>query len=77
MAATVLKAEGYAQRRLELAGWPARITSYKVGETWRAEVDNVDPGAQIARANGSTKEEAEAEALRKAEERLGRTRVVE
>ena len=72
-----LKAEGYQQRRQELAGWPVRITSYRIGPTWRSEIDNVDPGAAVARGQGDTREAAERMAIEKAETRLGRTRVRE
>jgi hypothetical protein len=71
----VLRAEGYRVRRADLAGWPVRITSYRLGATFRAEIDNVSPGAVIARAEGGSREEAEALASSKATERLGRTRV--
>ena len=58
----------------EIAGWPARVTSYRLGSTWYCSIDNVDPGATIARSEGDSREAAEAEALDKAERRLGRTR---
>jgi ribosomal protein S12 methylthiotransferase accessory factor YcaO len=44
-------------------------------KTYYCTVDNVDPGAVIARAKGATREEAEAEAIAKAKERLLQTRV--
>jgi hypothetical protein len=40
-----------------------RITSYKLGSEYACMVDNVDPGATIARARSDTREGAEAEAL--------------
>ena len=45
------------------------------GSVLRAEIDTVSPGAVIARAEGGSREEAEALASGKATERLGRTRV--
>jgi hypothetical protein len=68
------RAEGYISRRAELAGWPVQITSYRLGDTFRCTVDNVDPGATIARAEAATREEAERIACEKAKARLGRTR---
>jgi len=71
-----MKAEYHSERTLELAGWPVRVISYKLGDTYHATADNVSPGANIARSRGATKEEAEREVLVRAEERLARTRVV-
>jgi hypothetical protein len=71
----MLKAEEYRERRESVLSWPVRIVSYRLGDHWRCEIDNVDPGAQIARADGPTREEAEQQAASKAATRLGRTRV--
>ncbi len=68
-----MKAEYYRERRLEVAGWPLRLTSYKIGEKFYCHADNVSPGANIARASASSQEEAERLALEKAQERLQRT----
>jgi hypothetical protein len=70
-----VQAEDYQRRREELAGWPVGIVSYRIGERYYCEVDNVSPGARIARAEGSSREEAERLAKEAAEGRLGRTRV--
>jgi len=72
---TVLRAEDYRRRRDRLEGWDIGITSYKLGGRYCCEVDNVSPGARLARGEGATREEAEAEALNKAREMLARTRV--
>jgi hypothetical protein len=69
-----MKPEAYSERLLEVAGWPLRLISYRLGETFYCKADNVSPGAQIARGNGASREEAEAKALEKAGERLARTR---
>jgi hypothetical protein len=69
-----MKAEHYSERLLEVAGWPLRLISYRLGETFYCKADNVSPGAQIAGATGASREEAESKALEKAGERLGRTR---
>ena len=71
-----MKPEDYSEHTLELAGWPVRVISYKLGDTYYAKADNVSPGANIARSQGATKEEAERDVLVKTEERLARTRVV-
>lgn len=69
-----MKAEHYAVHELELSGWPVRITSYRIGETWYAKADNVSPGANIAKANAASLEQATEQVLEKASERLAATR---
>ena len=69
-----MNAEEFQERKLELAGWPVNLSSYRLGETWHAKADNVSPGASLARATGATREEAEQQALKRAEELLARTR---
>jgi hypothetical protein len=69
-----LNAENYSRRQLEVSGWPITIESYKLGEVYHCTVSNVDPGARIARADGSTREEAEQGALEKATRYLAQTR---
>ena len=54
-----MRAEAYQRRREELAGWPVGIASYRLGERFVCEIDNVSPGARLARAEGATREEAE------------------
>ena len=71
-----MKPEDHSERTLELAGWPVRVISYKLGDKYLATADNVSPGANIARAQGPTKEDAERAVLAKAEERLARTRTM-
>jgi hypothetical protein len=70
-----VRAEGYQRRRQELAGWPVGIVSYKLGERFVCEIDNVSPGARLARAEGASREDAERAAMTAAERRLARTRV--
>ena len=70
-----MRAEEYQRRREELGGWPVGIVSYRLGDRFYCEVDNVSPGARIARAEGGTREAAEEAALEAARRRLGRTRV--
>jgi len=61
-----MKPEAYPTRREELAGWPVAIDTYRLGERYYCTISNVDPGARFARADGSTREEAEARAIEKA-----------
>jgi hypothetical protein len=69
-----MKADQYSERRLEIEGWPVNVTSYSAGGVFHVKVDNVQPGAAIARAEGATREEAERKALDDARRRLARTR---
>jgi hypothetical protein len=69
-----MKAEEYKENSFDLVGWPVKMTSYKLGEKYIAKIDNVSPGAQIARAEGKTRDEAESKATEDAQRRLGRTK---
>jgi hypothetical protein len=72
---TVLRAEDYRRRRDRLEGWDIGIASYKLGGRYCCEVDNGSTGGRLARGEGASREEAEAEALNKAKGTLARTRV--
>ena len=69
-----MKPEEYSRRQQDLAGWPITIETYKLGDVYHCTVANVDPGARIARAEASTRVEAEQRALEKAEQYLAQTR---
>jgi hypothetical protein len=69
-----MKAEEFRERKLELAGWPVNVSSYRLGSEWHSKADNVSPGAALARTIGATREEAENKAIARAGELLGRTR---
>jgi hypothetical protein len=69
-----MNAEEFQERRLELAGWPVNVSSYRLGEVWHSKADNVSPGAALCRTTGATREEAETKAIARAEELLKRTR---
>jgi len=69
-----VKAEGYAKRRQPLGDWTIEIETYQFGDVFYCTINNVDPGARFARAEGPTREEAEAKALEKAEKYIKQTR---
>lgn len=71
---TRFTAEDYERRREEMEGWEVGITSYCLNGRCYCKVDNVSPGALIARAIGATKAEAESSALAHARARLAGTR---
>ena len=57
------KVEDYSERKTQLAGWPIAIVTYRLGEVYHTTIDNTDPGAWVVKAQGATKQEAEAKAL--------------
>ena len=69
-----MKPESYEEKKHEAEGWPLRLTSYKLGNVFHCQADNVSPGATLVREIGSTREEAEQKALEVARRRLSRTR---
>ena len=69
-----MKPEDHSCRQMDLAGWPITIETYKLGDVYHCSIANVDPGARVARADGSTREEAEQRALEKAQRYLAQTR---
>jgi hypothetical protein len=69
-----MNAEDYSERNLEVEGWPVKVTSYRLEGQYICTVDNVSPGAWLARATGTTRQDAEEKGLAEARERLARTR---
>jgi hypothetical protein len=69
-----MKAEEYAERNETVDTWPIHIVTYRLGKTYYCTIDNVDPGARFARAEGTTREDAERVALEKAQRYLRQTR---
>ena len=66
----MLRTENYSSETTEFSGVRLRVNSYKIGDRFYCHIENTDPGATIARAEASTKEEAIRVALSKAKERL-------
>jgi hypothetical protein len=64
----------FSERQIELNGWPVKLTSYRVGQKFVCQADNVSPGACLARFSAPTLEEAESQAISKARHLLGKTR---
>jgi hypothetical protein len=69
-----VRAEGYTKRRQPLGDWEIEIETYQAGDVFYCTINNVDPGARFARAEGATREEAEGKALEKAEKYIKQTR---
>lgn len=70
-----MKVEEYQERKIDVAGWPVNLTSYRLGNVFHCKADNVSPGAALARTTGATREEAEQKALDRAGQLLARTQV--
>jgi nitrogen fixation protein FixH len=66
--------EGYTEREVEVSGWQVRLTTYKLGAEYFCKADNISPGAWLARAAASTREEAEEKALAQTRRLLSRSR---
>jgi hypothetical protein len=69
-----MKAEEYTERLEDVDGWKVHIVTYRIGDRYYCTIDNVDPGARFARAEGDTRDEVERVALEKARKYLGQTR---
>ena len=67
-------AQDYERRPAVIEGWEVGITSYRLGDRCFCKIDNVSPGALIARAVAPTKAEAERSAVAHARARLASTR---
>ncbi|RMF66284.1 MAG: hypothetical protein D6743_06635 [Calditrichaeota bacterium] len=65
-----MKTEAYRSEADRFGAVPVVVTSYKVGERYYCQVANQDPGAVIARAEGTTREEAVERATSMARARL-------
>lgn len=68
-----MKVENFAERKVEIGGWPVNLTTYQIGELFYCRADNVSPGAGLARTTGATRDEAEDKAIARATELLRRT----
>ena len=60
------KPEEYSERTEQLAGWPIRITTYRLSGVYKTTIDNTDPGAWVVKAEGGTRQESESKALKEA-----------
>jgi len=69
-----MKAEEYQERKVDVGEWHVNLTSYRLDKEFHCKADNVSPGAALARTTGATREEAEANAIARAEELLSRAK---
>ena len=68
------KPEEYSERKLQLAGWPVTIVTFRLGAVYHTTIDNTDPGAWVVKAQGASKQEAESKALTEAEALLAKVK---
>ncbi len=71
-----MKPKELTKRHETVGQFEINITTYRLEDTYYCSVDNVSPGAVVARGEGPTREEAEEVAVRKARERVAQTRVI-
>jgi hypothetical protein len=60
--------EDYVIQHTEISGVPVTCTTYKIGTTYHCVVANVDPGVNVARSSGPTRESALINASQKAKQ---------
>lgn len=68
------KPEEYSERKDTIAGWPVNIVSYRLSGTYYVTIDNTDPGAWVVKAEGATRQDAEAKARKDAEALLAKVK---
>ena len=71
-----LRAESFLRTESHLGGWPVGITTYRIGDAWFCKIDNVSPGAVVARSRAETREAAIAAASERLAPRLAATRKI-
>ncbi len=60
----------YTERWEAVAPFRMHVTTYRIDATWYCTVDDVDPGAVIARSKAPSREEAEHKATARARMRM-------
>ncbi len=71
-----MRPEEYSERRVAVEGWEVNLASYRLGDVYHCQADNVSPGARLTRSTGASRAEAEEKALARASQLLARTRRV-
>ena len=61
--ATATGSAGFQRRAASIADVEVCVTSYQIGKRYCSRVDNVNPGGNIGRGMGATREEAELASL--------------
>jgi hypothetical protein len=66
----IIRPEEYQERIQSVPPFQVHIVSYRLEDEFHCIVDNVDPGAVIARSTAPTRGQAEGSALERATRRL-------
>jgi hypothetical protein len=69
-----MRAENWEKRELEIEGWPVKVTSYQLGDSYITEIEARASGSTVARAIAKTSADSWKEASEAARRRLLRTR---
>ncbi len=69
-----MKAEQYQEKKETLSGWPVKVISYKMGDTYYVSIHNEEPGAWITKGQGATLAEADAKARKEAADALAKVK---
>jgi hypothetical protein len=72
-----MRAENWKRRESEIEGWPVKVTSYQIGDSYITEIEASASGSTIARAIGKTSGDSWTQASEAASRRLLRTRRME
>ena len=70
-----MRAEQYQERKEQLSGWPVKIISYRLGNTFHVSIHNEEPGAWIVKGEGSSLAEAEGKACKEAGDLLAKVKI--
>ncbi len=69
-----MRAENWDRRESEIEGWPVKVTSYQIGDSYITEIEASASGSTIARGIGKTSGDSWKAASEAASRRLLRTR---
>ncbi len=69
-----MRAENWDRRELEIEGWPVKVTSYQIGDSYITEIEASASGSTIARGIAKTSGDSWKQASEAAGRRLLRTR---
>ena len=72
-----MRAEHWEKEDLELKGWPVKVITYQVGDSFFTEVESTTSGAVVARSAGKVQQTVRSEAIEAATRRLLRTRRID
>ena len=67
-----MKAEEYKEQKEQLAGWPVKIISYRVGTVYHVSIHNEEPGAWIVKGDGPNLADVESKARKEAADSLSK-----